>query len=83
MTVWLKYGLNFTFFGGRGAGGGVRGGGRDKCCRLPPIWRGSDSRALPVCGLSLFDSFSTLLRGVFYTGAPGLPSLPRPTFDLI
>ena len=69
-------------------GGGLEvvsgeGACRDKCCRLPPIWRGSDSRALPVCGLSLFDSFSTLLRGVFYTGAPGLPTLPRPTFDLI
>ena len=77
--IWLK----FYLFWGEGGWRWSPGGGRDKCCRLPPIWRGSDSRALPVCGLSLFDSFSTLLRGVFYTGAPGLPSLPRPTFDLI
>ena len=80
MTVWLKYGWNFTFLGGWKAGGGVRGGGRDKFCRLPPIWRGSNCRAAPVCTLSLLDYSAP--KG-FLHGYSRFAFSSKTTFDFI
>ena len=70
----------FTFFGRRGVGGGVREGAEINAVAFHQSGAGQIPVLLPyvrwVC-------WTTLLRGVFYTGTPGLPSLPRPTFDLI